>query len=101
MFDSNGNYRRPVLQPSAARIRAAFVEMLADLHEQRERHIEQHAEFLREAAAIKAEVAELRDVLLLVTSITRERAEKDVTELYRILELAIARLERKPDQVLH
>ena len=80
--------RRLVLHPAYASIRAALVEAHADLHEQ-------HANHMRELAALRVEVAELREVLQLVTSVTRQNAEQDVAALRHTLEHAPARLQRR------
>jgi len=56
----------------------------------------------RELAELRAEVSELREVLLLLVGISREQAEMDVATLRRQLMAILVRLERRdPSQPLH
>ena len=48
-----------------------------------------------EMEALRAEVAELREVLEVVVRATREQAEADLHELRRQLQAALARLQRR------
>jgi hypothetical protein len=85
------NGRRLLVSPERVElIRTALREARADLDEM-------HARHLAELASLRAEVAELREILALVVSITREQVEADVVSMRRQLETALARIERKPD----
>jgi hypothetical protein len=70
MYD-NYYRRRLLLHPSLAHIRNALSAAQTEMDEQ-------YARFLCEIDELKTEIAELREILALVTSITRENAEKDV-----------------------
>jgi len=60
------------------------------------------AEHQAELASLRAEVDELREVLLLVTTTLRQQAEADVAALRRRLETMRARIEpRDPAKPLH
>lgn len=53
-----------------------------------------HAYYQTELASVRAEVAELRDIVTLMVSIRHQRSTTDVSALQQLLEVAIARLER-------
>jgi hypothetical protein len=61
----------------------------------------EHDALAAELVDLQRQVAELRDVLQLVVSVSRQQAETDVATLRRQLEVAIARLERSPTQRLN
>jgi hypothetical protein len=60
-----------------------------------------HAHFLAEMDELKREVAELRDIMQTVVQCSRETAERDVAALRHQLEVALARIQRRPDTPLH
>ena len=83
-------------------VHAMAASMRADLVELHERHLAEHNALRVELNAMRAEVAELRDVMLLITSTLHQQAEHDVHTLRRQLETALVRLERRdPAQPLH
>ena len=53
------------------------------------------AEEERELAALRREVDELREILALIVSITRQQAQADVATMRRQLETALVPLERR------
>ena len=78
----------------------AYVERYrAALRQVRQAYADQ---FLGEVAALRAEVQELREILALVVTITRQQAETDVATLRRQLETALVRLaQRDPATPVH
>jgi len=62
--------------------------------------VAEHRALLAELVDLKAQVSELREVLQVVVSVSRQRAETDVAMLRRQLETALARIER-PSKPLH
>jgi hypothetical protein len=88
-------HRRIILHPAVVqRLRSVLAEERAAAQQQ-------HFEFLAELAALREEVAELRDIMLMITGTLRTSAEQDVAQLRRQLELVLARLERRPNMPLH
>jgi CHASE1-domain containing sensor protein len=90
------NSRRVVLHPRYVEaLRNTLREARADLHAQQ-------FQFLCEVADLRRELDELREILALIVSITRQQAQADVATMRRQLETALVRLERRdPAQPLH
>lgn len=87
--------RRILLHPRYIEgFRVALREARGDLHEMHYRH-------LCELAALRAEVAELREILSMIVGTLRTQAETDLATLRRQLERALARIERDPNNLLH
>jgi hypothetical protein len=83
------NGRRVLLHPNYIQaMRNTFMrEARADLHQM-------HFEHLCQLADLRRELTELREVLELVVSVSRQKAETDVATLRQQLETALAKLER-------
>jgi hypothetical protein len=75
-------------------LRNFLAEAKSDLREMHRRH-------LAELAQLRVEVAELRAVLALVVSVSRQQAETDIATLRQRLECALARIERDPAKPLN
>jgi len=82
--------------------RNALAKAKGDLHDQHFQHLCQIAALNVEVAALRAELSELRQVVLLLTTIRRAEAETDVATLRARLLAVLARLERRdPARPLH
>jgi len=88
--------RRVLYHPEhVAKLRGVLDDAKADLHAMHERRV-------AELAELRRELDELRSILALVVSVTRQQAEADLASLRRQLETALVRLERRdPAQPLH
>jgi len=87
-------YRPEHVAQMRERLRGVLDEAKADLHAMHERHV-------AELEELRREVAELRSILAIVVSVTRQHAESDLASLRRQLETALARLERDPRKPLN
>jgi hypothetical protein len=96
------DYRRIVLRPHlVAGLRNALLEARADLSARDFEYRCAVADLKAEVETLRGEVRELRDVLLLLTSLRREQAEEDLATLRRQLEVVLVKLaQRQPGVTL-
>jgi hypothetical protein len=85
-----------------ATLHRVLAECRAELNAQTFEHLCRQADLNAEVHRLRAEVAELRDVLTLLTALRREEVERDVADLRHQLETLLARIQRRdPSQPLH
>jgi len=80
-------------------LRRVLAKAKVDLHDQHFQHLCQIADLNVEVTALRVELTELRQVVLLLTSIRRSEAETDVATLRQQLLTVLARLERRDPTV--
>jgi hypothetical protein len=96
--------RRPILYNMPQAFEALLTTLAkarADLSEQHFQHLCELADQNAELVQLKGQVAELRDILLMMVSIRRAEADTDVVGLRHQLETLLVRLERRDGQALH
>jgi hypothetical protein len=97
------NDRRVIYHPAyLERFRAALAEARAELSVQDFEYRCREADRNAEIAALKAELVEMRETLLLLTTLRREEEQMTVGDLHRQLEMLLVRLtQRDPRAPLH